>query len=117
MPFVCYVTGLFLLIVRPSTSFGVKIELKSRHLRNKNALHILAFSDKYRHSWLLLSICAGGGLGRELLAAISPHDVGSSCAQCHQRRAGQTKRLQETNEHRRKSGSLNTRMTGSSLIH
>lgn len=49
-------------------------------------------SDKYRHSRFLLSVCAGGGLGGELLAAISPHDVGSGRTQCHQRRAGQTKR-------------------------
>lgn len=118
MPFVCYVTGLFLLIVSlSSTDFGAKIELKSKHLRNNTALHMFALSDKYRHSRFLLSVCAGGGLGRELLAAISPHDVGSRRAYCHQRRAGQTKRLQETKEHQQKSGSLNMRINGSSLLH
>lgn len=80
---------------------------KSKQLKNNNPLHMFSFSNKYRHSRFLSSVCAGGGLGRGLLAAISPHDVGSSCAQRHQRRAGKSERLHERNKHRNKSGQLN----------
>ena len=73
-------------------------------LHNRIQAHVAEVtttSDKHRHTRSLLCICAGAGLGWWSLTTVAPHYVRGRRTHYHQRCAGQTKRLQETKEHRR----------------
>ena len=102
-PVVCSLCVIFLLVRTDSlyNSFAQPSNSSPRYWGTHNAMQVCCCSDEHGYTRFLLCICDGGGLGWWLLATVAPHYVRGCRTNCHQRRAGQTNRLQETNEHRR----------------
>ena len=67
-------------------------------------------SDKHRFTISRLCICVVARLVWWLLATVAPHYVCDRRTHYHQCCAGQTKRLQETNEHHRNHAGYDTQV-------